>query len=154
MTPADEAPGPDDLPLLVYFSSVSENTHRFVQKLGARSQRIPLIDRAGQFRVHEPYVLITPTYGGGKISDAGKLTAHAGGGYVPKQVIRFLNVEHNRSLIRGVIAAGNTNFGSAYCLAGAVIAAKCGVPRLYNFELLGTSEDVQNVRQGLDRLWL
>ena len=93
MTPADEAPGPDDLPLLVYFSSVSENTHRFVQKLGARSQRIPLIDRAGQFRVHVPYVLITPTYGGGKISDAGTVTAHAGGGYVPKQVIRFLNVD-------------------------------------------------------------
>ena len=30
---------------------------------------------------------------------------------MPKQVIRFLNDAHNRALIRGVIAAGNTNFG-------------------------------------------
>ena len=149
MIPADEAPGPDDLPLLVYFSSVSENTHRFVQKLGARSQRIPLIDRAGEFRVDEPYVLITPTYGGGKISDAGKLTAHAGGGYVPKQVIRFLNVEHNRSLIRGVIAAGNTNFGEEFCMAGDIVATKCKVPYLYRFELMGTPHDVDRVRAGL-----
>ncbi|MCF8607886.1 class Ib ribonucleoside-diphosphate reductase assembly flavoprotein NrdI [Gordonia sp. HY442] len=146
---ADEVPGRDDLPLIVYFSSVSENTQRFVHKLGARSQRIPLIDREGAFRVDEPYVLISPTYGGGKVSDNGAITAHAGGGYVPKQVIKFLNVEHNRALIRGVIAAGNTNFGAEFCMAGDIIAAKCHVPYLYRFELMGTPEDVVRVRDGL-----
>ena len=30
-----------------------------------------------------------------------------------RQVVKFLNDVHNRSLIRGVIAAGNTNFGEA-----------------------------------------
>ena len=40
------------------------------------------------------------------------------GGYVPKQVIAFLNNEHNRSLIRGVIAAGNNNFGAEFAYAG------------------------------------
>ena len=30
---------------LVYFSSVSENTHRFVQKLGVPATRIPLRGR-------------------------------------------------------------------------------------------------------------
>lgn len=145
----DEVPGRDDLPLIVYFSSVSENTQRFVRKLGARSQRIPLIDREGAFRVDEPYVLISPTYGGGKVSDNGAVTAHAGGGYVPKQVIKFLNVEHNRALIRGVIAAGNTNFGAEFCMAGDIIAAKCHVPYLYRFELMGTPEDVTRVRDGL-----
>ena len=82
---------------LVYFSSVSENTHRFVQKLGVPATRIPL---HGRIEVDEPYVLVLPTYGGGRatpnIND---------GRYVPKQVIAFLNNEHNRSLIRGVIAA-------------------------------------------------
>ncbi|MDR2280154.1 MAG: class Ib ribonucleoside-diphosphate reductase assembly flavoprotein NrdI [Gordonia sp. (in: high G+C Gram-positive bacteria)] len=146
--PADHVEA-SDLPLIVYFSSVSENTHRFVQKLGARSQRIPLIDREGEFRVHEPYVLILPTYGGGKISDAGKVTAHAGGGYVPKQVIRFLNVEHNRSLIRGVIAAGNTNFGAEFAMAGEIVASKCQVPYLYRFELMGTVDDVLACQVGL-----
>ena len=150
--PAHDVPGAgahEGLPQIVYFSSVSENTHRFVQKLGAPAQRIPLIDRDGLFRVDRPYVLISPTYGGGKISDLGAVQAHAGGGYVPKQVIRFLNNEHNRSLIRGVIAAGNTNFGEEFCLAGEIIARKCQVPYLYRFELMGTEHDVDRVRSGL-----
>lgn len=134
------------LPLIVYFSSVSENTHRFVEKLGMRAMRIPVngsASAAGTFTVDEPYVLITPTYGGGKIGST------SGGGYVPKQVIRFLNDRHNRSGIRAVIAAGNTNFGEEFCMAGTIIAAKCTVPYLYRFELMGTEYDVDRVRSGL-----
>jgi protein involved in ribonucleotide reduction len=130
---------------LVYFSSVSENTHRFVQKLGVQATRIPL---RGRIQVNEPYVLVLPTYGGGHATpdiDAG--------GYVPKQVIAFLNDEHNRSLLRGVIAAGNTNFGAEFCYAGTVVSRKCGVPYLYRFELMGTDEDVQAVRAGLADFW-
>jgi protein involved in ribonucleotide reduction len=48
---------------LVYFSSVSENTHRFVQKLGIPATRIPL---HGRIEVDRPYVLVLPTYGGGR----------------------------------------------------------------------------------------
>ncbi|MFT3900576.1 MAG: class Ib ribonucleoside-diphosphate reductase assembly flavoprotein NrdI [Gordonia sp. (in: high G+C Gram-positive bacteria)] len=130
---------------VVYFSSVSENTHRFVEKLGLAAIRIPVHDRdEAPLLVDEPYVLITPTYGGGRSA-----TTTAGGGYVPKQVIRFLNNPHNRSLIRGVIAAGNTNFGPEYCRAGEIIAAKCQVPYLYRFELMGTTDDVERVREGL-----
>jgi len=127
---------------LVYFSSVSENTHRFVQRLGLPARRIPLTPAQGFLRVEEPYVLVVPTYGGGNE-----------GGAVPRQVVKFLNDAHNRSLLRGVIAAGNTNFGEAYCLAGTIIAAKCQVPYLYGFELLGTPEDVTRVREGLGQLW-
>ncbi|MGB3302567.1 class Ib ribonucleoside-diphosphate reductase assembly flavoprotein NrdI [Gordonia sp. (in: high G+C Gram-positive bacteria)] len=137
------------VPLIVYFSSVSEYTHRFVKKLGLRAVRIPLIDPTSSFRVDEPYVLISPTYGGGKISDAGSVTAHAGGGYVPKQVIKFLNIEQNRSFIRGVIAAGNTNFGAEYAMVGDIVSHKCQVPYLYRFELMGTPEDVERVSSGL-----
>jgi len=76
---------------LVYFSSVSENTHRFVQKLGVAATRIPL---HGRIEVDEPYVLVLPTYGGGHANGPDP----DAGGYVPKQVIAFLNNEHNRSL--------------------------------------------------------
>ncbi|MGF3054734.1 class Ib ribonucleoside-diphosphate reductase assembly flavoprotein NrdI [Microbacterium sp. YY-03] len=131
-----------DVPLIVYFSSVSGNTARFVEKLGTRSQRIPLHRNDEPLLVDEPYVLVTPTYGGGD-----------GHGAVPKQVIRFLNDEHNRSLIRGVIAAGNSNFGEAYCLAGDIISRKCHVPHLYRVELFGTSDDVDRVSDGLERWW-
>ena len=126
---------------LVYFSSRSENTRRFVDKLGLAARRIPL--RADEaLKADEPFVLVVPTYCG----DGGK-------GAVPKQVIRFLNDAENRANLRGVIAAGNSNFGATYGIAGDVISAKCGVPYLYRFELLGTDEDVANVRQGLERFW-
>src|SRR5690606_5747325 len=115
------------MPKLVYFSSVSEHTHRFVQRLGLPADRIPLRRTEEPLVADEEYVLVVPTYGFGK-----------GTGAVPKQVIAFLNDEHNRSLCRGVIAAGNTNFGEAFCIAGDIISAKLQVPYLYRFELLGT----------------
>lgn len=127
---------------LVYFSSASENTHRFVGKLKLPAIRIPIAGTRQKLRVEQPYILLVPSYGGGSPVGA-----------VPIQVIRFLNDSHNRSLIRGVIAAGNTNFGDAYCLAGQIISHKCQVPYLYRFELLGTAEDVTNVRRGVTEFW-
>lgn len=129
--------------LVVYFSSVTENTHRFVQKLDLPALRIPLRREDEPLIVNEPYVLICPTYGGG----AG--ITHQNSRPVPPQVIRFLNNEHNRSFIRAVVSGGNTNFGADYGAAGEVIAKKCSVPYVYRFELMGTSEDVRILREGL-----
>ena len=133
--------------LVVYFSSATENTHRFVEKLGLPSARIPLRLADEPLIVNEPYVLVCPTYGGG--ASMSKQNTRP----VPKQVIRFLNDERNRSRIRGVISAGNTNFGEAYCIAGDIVAAKCRVPHMYRFELLGTPRDVQKVKNGLEEFW-
>lgn len=127
--------------LIVYFSSSSENTHRFVQRLGLPAVRIPLNERE-RIQVDEPYILIVPSYGGGGTTGA-----------VPRQAIRFLNDPHNRQFIRGVIAAGNRNFGDAYGRAGDVVAQKCSVPYLYRFELMGTPHDVANVRKGVSEFW-
>lgn len=129
--------------LIVYFSSATENTHRFVAKLGFPSVRIPLHKKDEPLQVNEPYVLVCPTYGGG-VSIAGGDPRP-----VPVQVIRFLNDPHNRSLIRAVIASGNTNFGEDFGKAGDIIAAKTGVPFVYRFELMGNDEDVRRVREGL-----
>lgn len=127
---------------LVYFSSVTESTKRFVEKVGYPSERIPLYSKKEFLRVDYDYVLVVPTYGGGDNEGA-----------VPKQVIKFLNDESNRSHCKGVIAGGNTNFGSGYCLAGKIISSKVKVPLLYNFELFGTSADVDKVRLGLREFW-
>lgn len=129
--------------LVVYFSSVTENTRRFVDKLGLPSARIPLRKTDEPLIVNEPYVLVCPTYGGGAS------ISHENSRPVPSQVIRFLNNEHNRSLIRAVIAGGNSNFGTDFGKAGEVISAKCKVPYVYRFELLGTEEDVTICREGL-----
>ncbi|POH58830.1 class Ib ribonucleoside-diphosphate reductase assembly flavoprotein NrdI [Arthrobacter glacialis] len=127
---------------LIYFSSTSENTHRFVEKLRMNAARLPVYTYEDTLLAQEPYVLVLPTYGGDE-----------GHGAVPKQVIKFLNVAENRDLIRGVIGAGNTNFGETYCLAGDIVAAKCNVKHLYRFELMGTSEDVDRVHEGLEEFW-
>ncbi len=126
---------------LIYFSSRSENTHRFIARLGLPAARIPLEDRE-RLRADEPYILVVPTYGGGGTTGA-----------VPRQVIRFLNDEHNRALLRGVIAAGNRNFGEGFCRAGDIIAHKSQVPFLYRFELMGTGQDIDNVRKGVSEFW-
>ena len=132
---------------IVYFSNVSENTRRFIDRLGLPAHRIAVRPGDPQPFVSDPYVLITPTYGG--TSDDHTRP----GGHVPRQVVAFLNDRHNRTLCRGVIAAGNSNFGAEFGIAGDVIAAKLGIPFLYRFELMGTQEDVERVREGLEEFW-
>ncbi|MBG6248678.1 MULTISPECIES: class Ib ribonucleoside-diphosphate reductase assembly flavoprotein NrdI [Symbiopectobacterium] len=127
---------------LVYFSSQSENTHRFIARVGLPALRIPIAEDQPVLNVAQPFILVVPSNGGGSSKGA-----------VPHQVIRFLNDANNRAGLRGVIAAGNMNFGTAYCLAGDIIAQKCKVPYLYRFELLGTPEDVINVRKGVTKFW-
>ncbi|MCS4485102.1 class Ib ribonucleoside-diphosphate reductase assembly flavoprotein NrdI [Gleimia sp. 6138-11-ORH1] len=127
---------------VVYFSSATENTKRFVEKLGFEADRIPLRAMEPLLYVDKPYVLITPTYGGGNVKGA-----------VPKQVIKFLNHEANRAQCVGVISSGNTNFGTAFCLAGDIISAKLKVPHMYKYELLGTASDVAKVQEGLREFW-
>ncbi|CAB4558520.1 MAG: class Ib ribonucleoside-diphosphate reductase assembly flavoprotein NrdI [Actinobacteria bacterium] len=126
---------------IVYFSNVSENTKRFVEKLGIRNFRIPLYPTDEALQVSEPFVLISPTYGLGDDETS-----------VPKQVIRFLNDPVNRKNLKAVIGAGNTNFGDKYCRASEVISRKTGAPLIYKFELLGTPDDVATVKEKMEHL--
>ncbi|WP_338069734.1 class Ib ribonucleoside-diphosphate reductase assembly flavoprotein NrdI [Bifidobacterium vespertilionis] len=137
----------EPLGTLVYFSSVSENTARFVASChledeGIDVRRIPLRPSDPPLQVRSPFILMVPTYGGGVVKKA-----------VPIQVKKFLNDPDNRAWIRGVIASGNTNFGEAFGAAGDIIAAKCHVPYLYRFELMGTPEDTHKVREGVVRFF-
>lgn len=127
---------------LIYFSSRSGNTARFVRALGLAADRIPIDPEDPLPAPRAPFVLITPTYADG-----------AGRGAVPKQVIRFLNDPETRAHLRGVIASGNRNFGALFARAGDVVAQKCAVPVLYRFELAGTPTDIARVTEGLDRFW-
>lgn len=128
-------------PALIYFSSASGNTQRFVERLGLIAARIPREEDACFPLADLPFVLICPTYADGQ-----------GRGAVPKQVIRFLNAPERRANLVGVIGSGNRNFGSTYALAGRVISEKCKVPLLYSFELAGTETDIARVRAGLETL--
>jgi len=123
---------------IVYFSNVSNNTQRFVDKLDWKGQvhRIPIkgtFDRA----LLNSYVLICPSYG------------DATHGHVPVQVRKFLSIEENRNQCVGVIGTGNINFGTEYAMAGPVLSHKLKVPLLYQLELAGTDDDVTRVQRGL-----
>ena len=125
---------------LAYWTSSTGNTGKFVGRLGWPAVRIE--NASDPIQMTEPYVLIHPTFADGE-----------GRGSVPKPVIRFLNVEANRLLLRGVIGGGNRNFGDLFAIGAKVTAAKCDVPLLYRFELAGDDADVRRVQEGLERLW-
>jgi len=128
---------------IVYFSNVSGNTKRFVNKLGFNLIQIPLRwDEKSPLTVEREYVIVSPTYGGG-----------ADNRTVPKSVINFLNIESNRALLRGVIGTGDFNFGTHFCKAAEIISAKTGVPLLYKVEITGTPDDVEQVKERLELLW-
>ena len=135
------------MPELIYFSSGSGNTARFVARLDFAAQqvavrRIPISPAEELPLPSDDYVLMLPTFADG-----------AGRGAVPKQVIRFLNDPARRARIKGVIAGGNRNFGATFALAGKIVAEKCNVPLLYRFELAGTDVDLARVRSGLLLFW-
>mgnify|MGYP003435799067 CR=1 FL=1 len=116
---------------IVYWSSSSRNTERFVNRLGVETLKIA----SNMGRVVRPFYLAMPTYDDG-----------TGRGAVPKPVIRFLNQPENRALLKGVIGGGNRNFGERFCIGAKIAAEKCGVPVIYLFELAGTDYDVEQIR--------
>ena len=98
---------------IVYFSNYSGNTKRFVERLDGSAIRIPIdSSSSGDFIMDCDYVLFVPTYGGGNEKSA-----------IPRQVRRFLNVPENRSLLRGVVGFGNTNFGNHFFLIAAGVGS-------------------------------
>lgn len=132
--------------ILVYFTTESGNVGRFAEKITKfQTARIPQsVEEAKSFTVDEEFVLVTPTYlaGNGKGSRTG----------VTKQILAFLNNEQNRQLLRGVVGSGNKNYGPTYCLSAKIVAEKCNVPLLHEFEISGTIEDVQDVEMKVSNL--
>ncbi|CAH0535755.1 Protein NrdI [Vibrio stylophorae] len=124
--------------MILYYSSASGNTQRFIDKLTHPAIRIPIDAPLEAQQVNQPFILICPTYADGD-----------GQGAVPKAVIETLNQAQIRRYLVGVIGSGNRNFGQHFARAGQIIAAKCQVPLLYRFELSGTAQDQQRVDHGI-----
>lgn len=128
---------------IIYFSNYSGNTKRFVEKLDTTAVRIPINwDPANPVYASREYVLMVPTYGGGSDKSA-----------IPRQVRKFLNIPTNRTLLRGVVGFGNTNFGEHYCKAADMISQKTGVPVIARVEIFGTEDDVIKVKERLGLLY-
>lgn len=120
---------------IVFYSSETGNTLSFIKKLGMEENAFQIKSKMPNLvEISSPYILFIPTY-----------AANDGRGAIPKSIVKFLNNQNNRTLLKGIVASGNKNFGSNFCLAGDLISNKCDVPVLYRYELRGTQHDVTNV---------
>lgn len=126
-------------PLIVYWSSSTLNTHRFVQRLGGENYRIP--NQAPFEIMTRPFVLFCPTYADGN-----------GRGAVPKPVLRFLAIEENRALMKAIVGGGNRNFGTTFILGAKMISQKCQIPIIGAFELSGTDSEAALIRAAISNL--
>ncbi|BDO43734.1 protein NrdI [Cellulomonas sp. NTE-D12] len=124
-----------------YYSSASGLVRSFAERLGR-----PVFNLAERehrrSRVDGPWVLLTPSY----------KTGNEANDTIPEGVHRFLNDEHNRRLMVGVMGSGNRNFGRYYQMAARQIAEQSGRPMLFEFELAGTPWDVEECRHLLEDL--
>ena len=111
---------------IVYFTSKTGNTARFVNKLKLLSLKIEK-----DLIVNDPFILFVPTY-----------AAMDGKSSVPTPVIKFLNEITNRSNLQAIVGFGNRSFGENFAIGSEVISLKCKVPILHKVELFGTERDV------------
>ncbi len=120
---------------IVYYSFTGK-VAAFAKKTGMRS-----IEITPTLKMESDYILITSTVGFGEI---------------PDPVKNFLL--HNHGNMVGVSASGNRNWDKfskgMFGRAGDLIAQKYGVPLLSKFELSGTTTDVKNFLDEVDKLEL
>lgn len=142
IVPAQDTPASHHAAGVFYWSSATDNTHKFAQRLEAMGHTILRIPNQDPMPLAaRPFVLITPTYSDGE-----------GRGAVPKPIIKFLNIPQNRGWLRGVVGGGNRNFGRTYVLGAKEVARRCAVPLLSDFELSGTDSEANLAHAAIQRL--
>lgn len=135
--------------LTIVYISLSGNTQSFVRRLSdylklnhdmtTRQINIKELDHQ-TFPVEEPFVAILPTYleGGNGIDDGDVeiLTNPLG---------NFIAAHDNYKHCFGIIGSGNRNFNNQYCLTAKQYAKRFGFPMIGDFELRGTSSDIERL---------
>lgn len=118
--------------MLYLYDSRTGNTEKFVKKLGVPATKI-----TENMEVNEPFILFTYTTGFGE---------------TPKITEKFVSNPINSKNLYGTIVSGNNNWGLLYGKCGINIRNITGKPCLYRFEISGTREDVQNVKNILEAI--
>lgn len=110
--------------MLIVYYSLTGNVRRFTEKL--KNNGFPILEMYKDLEVNEDYILITNTYGFGK---------------VPDKVEEFLS--ENSEHIKGVVSSGNRNFGkNLFAGSGDIISEKYQIPLLMKIENSGFPNDV------------
>lgn len=135
--------------LTLVYISLSGNTESFVKKLSTHladqhqitTRPINIKELKHEtFPVEEPFVALLPTYlEGGNGIDSGdrEILTNPLGDFIASHD----NVKH----CIGIIGSGNRNFNHQYCLTAKQYSQRFGFPMLGDFELRGTSSDVERL---------
>ncbi|MGK0551407.1 class Ib ribonucleoside-diphosphate reductase assembly flavoprotein NrdI [Enterococcus faecalis] len=137
----------------IIYISISGNTRAFVERLVVYAQErhqqdatAPLIEsqevneNSPLEKETEPFFTFVPTYlDGGNGVDNGDTE-------ILTEVVReYLDYEDNFKKCLGVVGSGNKNFNHQYCLTAKQYAKQFGFPFLADYELRGTTADVERI---------
>lgn len=135
--------------ITIIYISLSGNTESFVTRLSSYLKTWHQIDTKlinikeldyTTFPVTEPFVAMLPTYleGGNGVDngDVEILTTPLGD---------FIAAHDNYKYCYGIVGSGNRNFNHQFCLTTKQYAKRFGFPVLDEFELRGTSSDIERI---------
>lgn len=135
--------------LTIVYISLSGNTHSFVTRLShyltekydVTTRLINIKDlRHETFPVNEAFVALLPTYlEGGNGLDSGDKEI------LTTPLRQFIAAHDNYKNCFGIIGSGNRNFNHQYCLSAKQYAQQFGFPMLADFELRGTTADIERI---------
>lgn len=139
--------------IYVLFISIEGNTRSFLIRMQAFAKqqhsinpKNPVIklkeitDQTIPEKEDEPFFAFVPTYldGGDGINSGFKeLMTNPLGEYIA--------TNDNAAKCMGVVGSGNKNFNHQYCLTARMYAHKFKAPFLADYELRGTSEDIERI---------
>ncbi|SER76159.1 class Ib ribonucleoside-diphosphate reductase assembly flavoprotein NrdI [Streptococcus gallolyticus] len=135
--------------LSIVYISLSGNTQSFVKRLTEHLLNHYTLDietinikelNHETFPIITPFVAILPTYlEGGNGIDSGDVEI------LTNPLGNFIAAHENYKYCFGIIGSGNRNFNEQYCLTAKQYAKRFGFPMLGDFELRGTSTDVERL---------
>ncbi|WP_420543720.1 class Ib ribonucleoside-diphosphate reductase assembly flavoprotein NrdI [Streptococcus equinus] len=137
--------------LTIAYISLSGNTQSFVKRLGEylkehhqlESKTINIKELKHEtFPVTSPFIAVLPTYlEGGNGVDSGDVEI------LTNPLGDFIAAHDNYQNCFGIIGSGNRNFNEQYCLTAKQYAKRFGFPMLGDFELRGTSADIERLAE-------
>ena len=136
-------------PLSIIYISLSGNTQSFVKRLTEHLSSHYSLDietinikdlNHKTFPITTTFVAILPTYlEGGNGIDSGDVEI------LTNPLGDFIAAYDNYRHCLGIIGSGNRNFNEQYCLTAKQYAKRFGFPMLGDFELRGTSADIERL---------
>lgn len=135
--------------LTLVYISLSGNTHSFVTRFATflkethdiESKLINIKDLKHEtFPIEEEFLALLPTYlEGGNGLDKGDTEM------LTTPLRQFIAAHDNYKNCFGIIGSGNRNFNHQYCLSAKQYAKQFDFPMLADFELRGTSADIERI---------